>query len=110
MKLIKILFLAGATLFAAAALAQQPKAPSPIAKTEPLEKCEWNAEKTTEHLKKMQEHILAIHDLSTKILAETDPVKKQALKDQQLELLRAQHLEKMQSHHNRHDQHEAPKN
>ncbi len=42
----------------------------------------------TEYLKGVQSHILAMHDLSNKILAETDPQKQQELKDQQLELMR----------------------
>lgn len=55
--------------------------------------------KMTEHLKQKQEHMLAIHDLSNKILAEKDPQKQQALKDQQLELLKAHHMEMMSMHH-----------
>ena len=55
--------------------------------------------KLTEHLKKRQEQMLLIHDLSNKILAEQDPQKKQALKDQQLELMRAHHMEMMSMHH-----------
>ena len=52
-----------------------------------------------EHLKAMQAHILAMHDLSTKILAEKDPKKQQALKDQQLELIKAHMAERMAKHH-----------
>jgi len=37
-----------------------------------------------------QEQMLKMHDLSNKILAETDPKKQQALKDQQLELIKAE--------------------
>lgn len=55
--------------------------------------------KLTEHLKKRQEQMLLIHDLSNKILAEKDPQKQQALKDQQLELMRAHHMEMMSMHH-----------
>ncbi|ATG90114.1 hypothetical protein [Methylomonas koyamae] len=50
------------------------------------------------HLKDRQAHELAMHDLSNKILAETDPQKQQALKDQQLELMKAQHLKMMSQH------------
>lgn len=50
------------------------------------------------HLKEMQEQTLQMHDLSNKILAETDPQKQQALKDQQLELLKAQHMKIMSRH------------
>ena len=52
-----------------------------------------------EHLKIRQEQMLKMHDLSNKILAETDPKKQQALKDQQLELIKAEHLQMMSMHH-----------
>jgi len=55
--------------------------------------------KMTEHLKMRQEQILKMHDLSNKILAETDPKKQQALKDQQLELIKAEHMQMMNMHH-----------
>lgn len=50
------------------------------------------------HLKDRQAHELAMHDLSGKILAETDPQKQQALKDQQLELMKTEHLKMMSKH------------
>jgi hypothetical protein len=50
------------------------------------------------HLKDRQAHQLAMHDLSNKILAETDPQKQQALKDQQLELMKAEHIKMMSQH------------
>ena len=53
------------------------------------------------HLKMKQEQILKIHDLSNKILAETDPKKKQALKDQQLELIKVEHMQMMSMHHSK---------
>ena len=52
-----------------------------------------------EHMKMRQEQILKMHDLSNKILAETDPAKRQALKDQQLELMKADHMQMMSMHH-----------
>jgi len=55
--------------------------------------------KMMEHLKMRQEQILKMHDLSNKILAETDPTKKQALKDQQLELMKSEHMQIMSMHH-----------
>jgi hypothetical protein len=55
--------------------------------------------KMMEHLKMRQEQILKMHDLSTKILAETDPKKKQALKDEQLQLIKAEHMQMMTMHH-----------
>ncbi|MCX7103743.1 MAG: hypothetical protein NTU70_00485 [Methylococcales bacterium] len=53
------------------------------------------------HLKMKQEQMLKIHDLSNKILAETDPMKKQALKDQQLELIKVEHMQMMSMHHSK---------
>jgi hypothetical protein len=53
------------------------------------------------HLKMKQEQMLKIHDLSNKILAETDPKKKQALKDQQLELIKVEHMQMMSMHHSK---------
>jgi hypothetical protein len=55
--------------------------------------------KMEQHLKEMQEQSLIMHDLSNKILAETDPQKQQALKDQQLELMKAHHQKMMAEHH-----------
>ena len=53
------------------------------------------------NLKMKQEQMLKIHDLSNKILAETDPMKKQALKDQQLELIKVEHMQMMSMHHSK---------
>ena len=55
--------------------------------------------KMMEHLKMRQEQMLKMHDLSNKILAETDPKKKQELKDEQLELMKAEHMQMMSMHH-----------
>ena len=43
-----------------------------------------------QHMRAMQEHMLMMHDLSNRILAETDPVKKEQLKNQQLQLMKTQ--------------------
>ncbi len=51
--------------------------------------------KMKEHMKMEQEHQLQIHDLSNKILSETDPKKQQELKDQQLKLMEEHHMHKM---------------
>lgn len=59
--------------------------------------------KMKEHMKMEQEHQLKIHDLSNKILSETDPKKQQDLKDEQLKLMEEHHMQKMQmmmKHHN----------
>ncbi len=55
-------------------------------------------EQKNEHLRTMQEHMLQIHDLSNQILSEKDQAKKEALKNQQLELMKAHHAQKMQHH------------
>ncbi len=55
-------------------------------------------EQQEQHLKMMQENMLMMHDLSNQILAEKDPAKKQALKKQQLDLMKAHHSEMMQHH------------
>jgi hypothetical protein len=52
-----------------------------------------------EHLKQMQAHMLLMHDLSNKILAEKDPKKQQALKDQQLEIMKTHIADRMAKHH-----------
>lgn len=63
------------------------------------EKGNMDHAKMLEHLKKKQAHMLMMHDLSNKILAEKDSKKQQALKDQQLELMKAHHMEMMSMHH-----------
>jgi hypothetical protein len=49
----------------------------------------------TQYLQAMQNQMLTMHDLSNKILAETDPNKKEDLKQQQLDLMRSQYLQMM---------------
>ena len=41
-----------------------------------------------QHLRTMQEHMLKMHELSNKILAETNPAKKEELKNEQLQLMK----------------------
>jgi hypothetical protein len=53
-------------------------------------------EQKNEHMRAMQEHMLSVHDLSNQILAEKDPAKKEALKKQQLELMKAHHAQMME--------------
>jgi len=55
-------------------------------------------EKKLQHLRKMQVHMLKMHDLSNQILAEQDPEKKQALKDKQIQLMQ-EHMQKMIAKH-----------
>jgi len=61
--------------------------------------------KMMEHMKMEQEHQLKIHDLSNKILAETDPKKQQELKDQQLKLMEERMMHKMKMMKNHKAQH-----
>jgi hypothetical protein len=63
---------------------------------------------TLEQLKEMQAHMLLMHDLSNKILAEKDPKKQQALKDQQLEIMKAHIADRMAKHHHMKMPHPAP--
>jgi len=56
-------------------------------------------EQRDQHLRAMQEHMLAMHDLSNQILAEKDPVKKEQLKNKQLELMKAHQAQMMMKHH-----------
>jgi hypothetical protein len=58
-----------------------------------------------QHLRMYQEHMLKMHDLSNRILSETDEKKKDQLKNEQLELMKAHHeqmksqrMERMQQH------------
>lgn len=55
-------------------------------------------EQKDKHLRSMQEHMLKMHDLSNQILAEKDPAKKEQLKTQQLQLMKAHHAEMMEHH------------
>ena len=54
-------------------------------------------EQKEQHMRAMQEHMLMMHELSNKIIAEKDPKKKQELKDQQLEMMKA-HRAQMMKH------------
>lgn len=58
----------------------------------------------TDHLKRMQDEMLKMHELSNNILAETNPAKKQALKNQQLELMKEHHMRMMSRHRDKQDQ------
>ncbi len=57
-----------------------------------------NPEQMDARMHAMQEHMLLMHDYSNRILSENDPVKKQTLKDEQFELMKAHHMEMMQKH------------
>ncbi len=55
-----------------------------------------NPEMMDKKMRSKQEHMLKMHDLSSRILAEKDSTKKQALKDEQLALIKKMHMDKMQ--------------
>lgn len=55
-------------------------------------------EQRDQHMRAMQDHMLQMHDLSNQILAEKDPSKKEALKTQQLQLMKSHHAQMMESH------------
>jgi hypothetical protein len=55
-------------------------------------------EQKDQHLRAMQDQMLIMHNLSNQILAETDPVKKEELKNQQLQLMKSQQQVKRKTH------------
>jgi hypothetical protein len=81
------------------AFATEPqKAPEPMAGMKMHHGMGMMGGMTDEQLQGMQEHMLMMHDLSNQILSEKDPAKKQALKKQQLDMMKAHHSEMMQEH------------
>ncbi len=56
-------------------------------------------EEQDQHLRAQQEHSLLMHDLSNQILAEKDSAKKEQLKNQQLQLMKAHRAKMMAAHH-----------
>lgn len=101
---LTILMMSALLFLTAAAHAQQPNQPS-MDSGMGHDMSGMDPAKMTEHLKSKQEHMLMMHDLSNKILAEKDPQKQQALKDQQLELMKAHHMQMMSMHHGKHMDH-----
>ena len=51
-----------------------------------------------QHLQAMQAHLLTMHDLSTQILQEKDAAKKEVLKQQQRDVMKAHHEQMMANH------------
>ena len=80
MKSIKIFFLLMLLAFSVISEAQQPQQ-LPMG-------AGMDTSQLTEYLKGVQTHMLMMQDLSNKILSEKNSEKQQALKDQQLELMR----------------------
>ncbi|WP_236994033.1 hypothetical protein [Candidatus Methylomicrobium oryzae] len=72
-------------------------------------------EELEQHMRMNQEHMLKMHDLSNRILSETDPKKKEQLKNEQLELMKAHHEQMMtkrmerKQHHQKTMEKPAPK-
>lgn len=83
--------IAMAFLFSSVAMAEEPATPPPAHHPQQAPNPPAKGMMDDEHLKMMQDHILAMHDLSNKILAETDPAKKEQLKQQQRELMKEHH-------------------
>ena len=90
MKAIYLIITTAVLLFSTVSHAEEPAATSAPAQT-PAHPPKGMGMMDDEHLKMMQDHILAMHDLSNKILAETDPAKKEQLKQQQRDLMKAHH-------------------
>lgn len=93
-----LLFLAQMSMASFAADPQKTPAPMPGMKMHHGMGMGMMGNMTDEQLQGMQEHMLMMHDLSNQILAEKDPAKKQALKKQQLDMMKAHHSEMMQKH------------
>ncbi|MDO9425106.1 MAG: hypothetical protein Q7T40_13080 [Methylobacter sp.] len=66
-------------------------------------------EQKNEHMRSMQEHMLQMHDLSNQILSEKDAAKKETLKNQQLELMKAHHAQMMEHRQQKMEQHQQKK-
>jgi len=60
-------------------------------------KMQMSEEQKEMHMRSMQAHMLMMHDYANNILSEKDLKKKQALKDEQLELMKAHHMQ-MKAH------------
>lgn len=80
--------------------ADQEKPAEPQKAAEPMKHDMMMGNMTDEKLQSMQEHMLIMHDLSNQILAEKDPAKKEQLKKQQRDLMKAHHASMMGGHHN----------
>ncbi|MDO9105503.1 MAG: hypothetical protein Q7U57_11130 [Methylovulum sp.] len=77
-----------------ASLAGQPQT-----ETKPMPAVNMTEDQKDQHARAIQEHMLQMHDLSNRILAEQDPAKKEQLKVQQLELMKEHHANKRAAHH-----------
>jgi len=62
-----------------------------------MPRMQMSEEQKNMHMRSMQSHMLTMHDYANRILSEKNAVKKQALKDEQLELMKAHHMQ-MKAH------------
>lgn len=96
-KIISLLAVLAVVPFSQVSFAEKEPAPKQKMKMDQGMGCgQMDRAEMTKHMKLEQEHQLKIHDLAHKILSETDPKKKQELKDQQLKLMEEHHMHKMQ--------------
>lgn len=94
MKVTAMLAALSLCAYSLALTAQETNADGSLQEASPLDSApqpSWqlNDEQKDQYLRAMQEHSLEMHELSNRILAENDPVKRQALKDQQLQLMKS---------------------
>ncbi|WP_374089842.1 hypothetical protein [Methylomicrobium lacus] len=61
-----------------------------------------------QHMRMYQEHMLKMHDLSNRILAEPDAKKKEQLKNEQFELMKAHQAQMMTHRMERMQKHQKP--
>jgi opacity protein-like surface antigen len=88
--------------YSAASFAEQPPAPMAGMQHEGMQSGMQHGgggmAMDEQHVQLMQEHILKMHELSTQILAEKDPAKKEQLKQQQRDVMKAHHAGMMGGH------------
>jgi len=100
---MKNLYHSAATLLLLLPLNMAISAEQPQTATKPMQGMgmmgQMTEEQRDQHARAIQEHMLKMHELSNRILAEQDPAKKEQLKNQQLELMKAHHAKMMAAHH-----------
>ncbi|MDP2903600.1 MAG: hypothetical protein Q8N96_10910 [Methylovulum sp.] len=97
---MKNLYLSAATYLLLLPLSMTSLAEQPQIASKPMQGMgNMTEEQKDQHARAIQEHQLQMHELSNKILAEQDPVKKEQLKNQQLVLMKAHHAKMMAGHH-----------
>jgi hypothetical protein len=98
--ILPLMLLLPMSMAGVAETSQQPKAPMDEMKMESGMGMgmmgDMTEEQMEQHLRSMQDHMLAMHDLSNQILAEKDAAKKEQLKNQQLQLMKAHRAQMME--------------